>query len=175
MAKKQPIRPVDQDAPVKRVKVQKIKPVTFGSLITDEDVKTNYGFVYMITVEVNGECKMYIGQKSFSETKNPWQTYTTSSLILKSMIAKGFTAKYDIVQLCKTKQDLNAAESKYIIQTWTRLAKLGTLYKSLNFAIGKMKRDRILKGIGIDSKLAMRGVPCVPSNTKKYMNIGAQA
>lgn len=147
------------------------KPFTFASLVQESDVVTHHGFVYMITINVNGENKIYIGQKSFKEAKNPWQSYITSSKIVKSMILNGFPVKYDIVQLCKTKSELNAIERKYIIQIWTKLSKLGTLYKSLNFAIGKVKRDRILKGIGIDTRLAMHGIPSDAKNTKVYHNI----
>lgn len=136
----------------KKPKQQKILPVTFGNLITDDEVKHNHGFVYMVKVQVNGVYKLYIGQKSFSEAKNPWQTYTTSSLIVKSMIKGGMSVEYAVLQLCKTKQELNSAESKYIVSTWKKLADLGKMYLSLNFAVNRVKRDRILKGIGVNLK-----------------------
>ena len=135
-----------------KIRAKKELPITFGNLITEDEVKHNHGFVYMVKVQVNGVNKLYIGQKSFSETKNPWQTYTTSSLIVKSMIKGGMSVEYAVLQLCKTKSELNASESKYIVSTWKKLADLGKMFLSLNFAVNKVKRGRILKGIGIDLK-----------------------
>lgn len=147
---------------------KKVLPLTFGAMITDSDVKTNYGFVYMVKVQVNGTFKLYVGQKCFHELKNPWETYTTSSKIVKSMIAKGMNVEYTIIELCNTKTALDACERKYIIQTWKKLADLGKMYLSLNFAINRVKRDRILKGIGIDTKKMNSGIV---SATKHYSNI----
>ena len=127
---------------------------TFANLITDAEVKNNYGFVYMVKVCINGINKLYIGQKCFHDLKNPWQTYTTSSKIVKSMIKANVPVEYAVIALCKNKQALNAEESKHIVSTWKKLSDLGRLYMSLNFAVGKVKRDRILKGIGVDVKRA---------------------
>ncbi len=140
-------------------------PVTFGNLITDDEVKHNHGFVYMVKVQVNGVYKLYIGQKSFAETKNPWQTYTTSSLIVKSMIKGGMPVEYAVLQLCRTKSELNASESKFIVSTWKKLADLGKMFLSLNFAVNKVKRDRILKGIGVNLKTMNSA-----NNKKEYRN-----
>ena len=153
---------------IRKSKPKKVLPLTFGSMISDADVKTNYGFVYMVNVQVNGISKLYVGQKCFHESKNPWQTYTTSSKIVKAMIAKGMRVEYNIVELCKTKIALDACERKYIIQTWKKLADLGKMFMSLNFAINRVKRDRILKGIGIDLKQMNSGIH---GATKHYCNI----
>lgn len=143
------------------------KPDTFGNLITQDEARTHSGFVYMVKVLVNGTYKLYVGQKSFTEVKNPWQTYTTSSKIVKSMIKSGMPVEYAVLQLCKTKTELNACESKYIVSTWKKLADLGKMYLSLNFAVNRVKRDRILKGIGVDLK---KMNSCNNTN-KQYVNV----
>jgi hypothetical protein len=133
---------------------KKVLPPTFKDLITADEVKCNYGFVYMVKVEINGQNRLYIGQKCFHDTKHPWQTYTTSSKIVKSMIKAGVPVTYAVIGLCKTKQALNAEESKYIVSTWKKLADVGKLYLSLNFAVSKAKRDRVLRGIGVNLRIA---------------------
>lgn len=152
----------------RKTKPKAILPLTFGTMITQAEVNSNYGFVYMVKIKVNNTYKLYIGQKCFHETKNPWPTYTTSSKIVKSMIAKGMIADYAIIELCKTKTALDACERKYIISTWKRLADEGKMFLSLNFAINRVKRDLILRGIGIDLKQMNSGIM---SATKKYCNI----
>jgi hypothetical protein len=130
------------------------KRVTFGKMITDADVARNSGFVYMITIVMNNETRVYIGKKSFAEAKNPWQTYTSSSKMVNGLIKANYHAVYTVIQLCNTKQSLNALENKLIVQSWSNLNKTGELHKSLNFAVGKQSRARVLKVITSQSQSA---------------------
>lgn len=98
---------------------KKIKPLTFGA-IKDKpgfdyyltNCKTSHGFIYLITIISKGEVYAYIGKKNFS-AKDPWETYTGSSKIVKNLIEAGCQANYQIIEVADT-ETLKALEKKYI-------------------------------------------------------------
>ncbi len=83
------------------------KPITFGPLISENDVKTNYGFIYLL--EVAG--MKYIGQKSFS-LGTDWKTYCSSSKEIKEML-KTNSGSFFVLELAKTRRELTYLEARY--------------------------------------------------------------
>jgi len=81
------------------------KPITFGNIISDEEAKNNYGFVYKILFD---DGSYYIGQKSF-KAKSSWTTYQSSQGHIKQLL-KTNEASYEILMLCKTKKLLTYYE-----------------------------------------------------------------
>ncbi len=81
------------------------KPITFGNIISDEEAKNNYGFIYKILFD---DGSYYIGQKSF-KAKASWITYQSSQSHIKQLL-KTNEASYEILMLCKTKKLLTYYE-----------------------------------------------------------------
>lgn len=73
-------------------KVDPDAPITFGKLVTQEQIASNYGFVYLVVVTYNPDAvykltsnvKYYVGSKSFKDAN--WRTYITSSKICQKLI-----------------------------------------------------------------------------------------
>lgn len=80
---------------------------TFEDLISKEDEKKYYGFIYRIDFD---DGKFYIGQKSFKKGLD-WKTYQSSSKSVKEKLKKE-SAKFSILKLCKTKGELSYEETK---------------------------------------------------------------
>lgn len=109
------------------------KPITFGQLIDENDVKNNYGFVYKITFS---DGSYYIGKKSF-QAKVPWQKYQSSQKHVHKLIQLE-TPTYEILKLCRGKKNLTYWENWYL---WNNNVLVDD--KSLNKNIGGrfFKRD----------------------------------
>ena len=81
--------------------------ITFGNLISDDDVKNNVGFIYLISVAG----KKYLGKKQFLAGSN-WKIYKSSSDEIKSLL-KTNEGKFEVIALAQTKTMLSYLEEYY--------------------------------------------------------------
>lgn len=92
----------------------KSKSETFGPLVTEEQRKSNIGFIYLI--EVNG--LKYIGKKNFLAKKgktyveSDWKTYRSSSDLIKDKL-KSHIGVFKILEFAHSKRELTYLEVKY--------------------------------------------------------------
>ena len=72
-----------------------------------------YGFVYITTNHVNG--KQYIGQRKYDK-QGKWKEYLGSGVVLSKAIKKYGLENFskEIIENCKTKEELNAREKFWI-------------------------------------------------------------
>ena len=109
-----------------------------GNLVT-ESLDEHEGFIYLIVNETLGD-KFYIGRKSFwsyskkrltpkekllpenrrktfkiSKTETKWRSYTGSCKELNEDIKKGHKITKTILRFCKTRRQMTAWETKYIL------------------------------------------------------------
>lgn len=83
--------------------------------------KTKYGFVYVITNQLNGKkyigCKVFWFRRGKKVKESDWASYQGSNRALQADIAKHGKDKFKffIIKLCDSKQDLSYSEVKEII------------------------------------------------------------
>jgi len=101
-----------------------------GDVLTQDDIKDWYGFIYLIEDIDNN--KKYIGEKSFWSFRTPkgksnkkkyisdWEKYESSNKQLKSLVTESKEYKHDkfkftILALCADKSVMKLTEAKWIL------------------------------------------------------------
>jgi hypothetical protein len=104
-----------------------------GKEFTSEDIKDNFGFIYLLTDLDTG--KRYIGKKNFfslrkdakkstlkrtkrTKKESDWKKYYSSSDVVKSIVEEFGAVRFkrEILLLCKTQGELNYSENKYLFK-----------------------------------------------------------
>lgn len=86
------------------------KPITFGSIIPENEARKHIGFVYLATI--NGNIH-YIGSKLILHGDD-WRTYTTSSSYVNARIREGAVVRWEVLEYVNSSNAIKPIESKWI-------------------------------------------------------------
>lgn len=120
-------------------KSDEILPLTFGTLIPEENVNKYYGFLYCVYISQGFRKRRYYGIKGFRVGAN-WETYTTSSKIVQRMIKAGMPVEYKVIGYYNTKHELEAAEAAAISKWWFECKQCNCRELSLNYNVAGVRR-----------------------------------
>lgn len=123
-------------------KAEEILPLTFGTLISEEDANKYYGFLYVIEIPYTQyTTRRYYGMKAF-RAGDDWTTYRSSSKIVQRMIKAGMPATYKVLGYYNTRSELEYAEARTIERYWAQCKEANCRHLSLNYNTYGVKRGK---------------------------------